>query len=713
MPKTPDFRPGDNCWRTSEATRGGFLISTCDFFRAFREACLQARHEVLVLAWDLWDSIELVRGEDAEGHDDFPTKMGDFILAILEDNPDLQVKLLVWDYAMLYLGRRELVPLSQWRHPGHPRLEMVTDDAIPGGASHHQKVVVIDGVLAFTGGMDLAAWRWDRSEHRTDDPLRRNPRSQSYGPHHDVQVALTGPVVGELRDLVAQRWERATGKTLDKLDPGDLPVPWPESVPVDFEDEPLALALTFARYRDNPAVYHIERMHLEMIATARDFLYFENQYLSSHRVVSALEERLREEDGPEVVMVLNRKAGWLENSTLGLVANRLLERLRAADRHGRFHGYYPFAGDDEEGTEIYVHAKLMLADDRLFLGGSANLSNRSMRVDSELNLCFAYEKPVNFIRQLREALLSMHLDVSPKQFREAAQSEDSLAATIDALNEEKRHGKSLRPLEEKSLSPFQRRLADSRILDPEEPLSPMHHAWDALRGQYEVFQMDRAGSLFSKMVWLVSVVFGLGVLALLLVKSGHPSLLHPQLASFLDTLDRHDQAIFVVLMILVVGGVAGLPVNLILVGTTFVLGPWSGFTFGLAGALLASALSFGIGSFFRKDFILRIAGERMESLSASFADCGILSMATVRLLPIAPFGIINLACGLSGMSFRAFMLGSLAGLIPGVAAITLTAHQLVLALQTGRWGHWLLFLALTSLLGGVFVWVRRKLADQK
>ena len=61
----------------------------------------------------------------------------------------------------------------------------------------------------------------------------------------------------------------------------------------------------------------------------------------------------------------------------------LVETLRHADHAKRFHIYNPLAAD---GRPIYVHAKLMIVDDALLCIGSANLSNRSMTLDTECGI---------------------------------------------------------------------------------------------------------------------------------------------------------------------------------------------------------------------------------------------------------------------------------------------------------------------------------------
>ncbi len=705
-PDVPELQAGENCWRRSRVGQGAFLLSTRDYFRAFREAVRAAEREVVILAWDIADSIEMVRTEDDDG---YPSKLADFLIAVLEEKPDLVVRILLWDYSVLYLTERDWLPFTRWRNPGHPRLELVTDDAIDAGASHHQKLVVVDGRLAFCGGIDLAAWRWDTRAHRAGDERRRSPDGEAYQPYHDVQVALCGAVVDDLRELAAMRWERATGGALPALGGVSDGACWPESVAVDFSDEEVALALTFARYEDKPPSRHIERLHLETIARARRFLYIENQYLSSHAIVEALCERLREPDGPEVVLVLTREAGWAEEGTLGVLRDRLLEILDEADVHGRLSACYPHAEGDPDGGEdsqVYVHAKLLVADDRILLLGSANLSNRSMRVDSELDLGFVHAEPRDFIRRLREELLAMHVHESPERIREEVDRAGSLRGAIESLREA--GGNRLRVLEPPPLSDVQRRLADTQLLDPDEPISPVHHAWKALHGQAAIF--DEPEDLPSGLRWLkiAGWVAGLVVAGLALSQLWLAYLDQESVTAFLGPLRDSPHALLLLLLVFVAAGVLAVPINLILIGSVLTFGPWQAFACGLAGSLIAAGISFGIGHHFGKPLIRRIAGDRLDSLSASLKNRGIWSVAFLRVLPIAPFGLMNLVAGVSGLRFAVFMIGSAIGLVPGVAVVVLATRQFVVALRNPGWDTWLVFIAIAAVVGGLLVWVRRR-----
>ena len=101
---------------------------------------------------------------------------------------------------------------NTWRK--HRRLHLFMDGSHPPGASHHQKIVIIDQSLAFVGGFDLSKWRWDTPQHDPNDKRRIDPNGDSYPPFHDLQFMVSGPVVKDLNDLFCQRWQNATGHSL-------------------------------------------------------------------------------------------------------------------------------------------------------------------------------------------------------------------------------------------------------------------------------------------------------------------------------------------------------------------------------------------------------------------------------------------------------------------------------------------------------------------
>ena len=704
MLSTPATEPGTNCWRTSHATRGGFLIESRRYFQVIREAVLKAEKEVIVLAWDISDSLEMVRGGDAE--DGYPSALADFLIAVLDEKPDLVIRILLWDYSLIYLTERDWLPFSRWRNPGHPRLKLVTDNRIPAGASHHQKLVVIDGVLAFCGGMDLAEWRWDSKEHLAEDSRRRSPDGEPYQPYHDVHMAMTGPGAADLRELAALRWKRASGEELPKLGVNGDPHPWPAGLPVHFENEDLDIALTFSRFEDYEPSHHIESLYLDIIASAERLIYIENQYLSSLTIVEALCHRLREPDGPEVTLVLTRKAGWAEEETLGVMRDRLLERLCEADEHGRFSSWFPFAEDEDAKSQIYVHTKLMMADDRMLIVGSANLSNRSMRVDSELAIGFLRDDPSEFVRSLRESLLAMHLATEPEEVREAV---GRLPLLKDVISKLAKPGcNRLRVLEGGCENDLQRKLADSEILDPTEPISPIHHAWGAIKGQAAIYDHSSKSSTGIRILKTTGWITGFILLGAAVSRLWSSSINQERVDGLLLPLQGSPFALPILTGIIVVGGVIAVPINLLIIGASLTIGPWEAFACGWLGAMLAAAVSFGIGHHLGKPLVRRFAGEKLEALSASLENCGIGSMAVIRIMPIAPFGLLNLVAGISGLSFRVFMIGSAIGLLPGLAAVILVSSRFVEALENPDWKNWIIFGVLALAAGAGVWWIRKR-----
>ena len=161
---------GKTCWKVATANHGAFIVGGQDYFKAFRQSVLKARSRVCLLAWDFNSEIELVR--DDEEDDGWPTKLGDFLVAVLDARPQLEIYILVWDFAVIYATEREWNVFPHSLAARHERLHLRNDDQLPIGASHHQKAVIIDDQMGFCGGLDLSAWRWDSSDHLAEDKRR-------------------------------------------------------------------------------------------------------------------------------------------------------------------------------------------------------------------------------------------------------------------------------------------------------------------------------------------------------------------------------------------------------------------------------------------------------------------------------------------------------------------------------------------------------------
>src|SRR5690606_13808835 len=146
-------------------------------------------------------------------------------------------------------------------------------------------------------------------------------------PNHDVQAVVSGPAAAALGDLCRDRWLRATGRE-PRYDPSAQPRdPWRATVQPDLFDVDVAIARTDPGYVNGAPVQEIRHLYADAIGAARRTLYLENQYFSSSLLGAAIDRRLREPNGPEIVVVSRlTEEGWLEERTMGVLRALLHQR---------------------------------------------------------------------------------------------------------------------------------------------------------------------------------------------------------------------------------------------------------------------------------------------------------------------------------------------------------------------------------------------------
>jgi phosphatidylserine/phosphatidylglycerophosphate/cardiolipin synthase-like enzyme len=422
---------------------------------------LQATRRIMLIGWDFDARIRLTTGAREPGE---PETIGAFILWLVARKPDLQIYLLRWDMGAIKSLFRGATLLTVARWMMHRRIHTKLDGFHPTGGSHHQKIVVIDDCFAFCGGIDMTVERWDTRGHHDGDPGRLTPWGRPYKPWHDAIAAVEGPVATALGDLARDRWRRAGGRAIARIEqPSDC---WPHNLVPDFRDLPVGIARTFPDLPEQDEVREIEALFLSQIAAARQSIYAESQYFASRRIAEAIARRLEEPDGPEIVIVNPVGAqGWLEPIAMDTARERLMEALRRRDRHGRLRMYHPVTRD---GAPIYVHAKIMIVDGRILRIGSANMNNRSMGLDTECDLLVEArdESDAARITAIRNGLLAEHLDRAPDEIAATLDQTGSLIGTIERLRGD---GRTLRPYEARTLSETETWLADHEVLDPESP----------------------------------------------------------------------------------------------------------------------------------------------------------------------------------------------------------------------------------------------------
>jgi uncharacterized membrane protein YdjX (TVP38/TMEM64 family) len=161
-----------------------------------------------------------------------------------------------------------------------------------------------------------------------------------------------------------------------------------------------------------------------------------------------------------------------------------------------------------------------------------------------------------------------------------------------------------------------------------------------------------------------------------------------------------------------VGGLVMFPVTVLILITAIVFGPVSAFIYSLLGSACSGALTFGLGRLMGRETVRKLSKGRLNRLSRLLSRRGILAVTAVRILPIAPFTVVNLVAGATHIRFRDFLLGTLLGMTPGVLAITIFEKGLESAIREPQAKNFIILLVILLSIWGV-IWLLRRWISAK
>ena len=374
-----------------EGCRLEVLIDGEDAMAAIADAIRSAQHFVHITGWHLAAHFEMVRGGS-------PAVLGHLLAEAAER---VDVRILAWAGAPLPLfhpsraevrdGVEHLVRQTKIRCELDPREHPMH--------CHHEKTVIVDGRVAFVGGIDMTDFGGDRNDS-SGHPARRRLG------WHDVGTELHGPAVADVNAHFAMRWREVTGES--------VPEPPP---PERCGEHTVQVVRTVAEgmYDAVPrGDFRILESYSRALRSAHEFIYLENQFLWAPEIVELLAAKLRDPPQPSfrIVVVLPAKANNGQDDTRGQ-----LGRLVAADDGaGRVLAASLRSLSGTREDPLYVHAKVAIVDDRWLSIGSANLNAHSLLNDTEMNVCTDHRE---LARMTRLRLWAEHLDTQPEAIADA------------------------------------------------------------------------------------------------------------------------------------------------------------------------------------------------------------------------------------------------------------------------------------------------------
>ena len=430
---TGDMLPRNGC-------RVQPLVDGREAMHAMCIAFLRAQEYILLAGWDMQASLLMVRGEDARaGADDSPEQqhlvaqlravgLSDEAIALWTSEQlrvtdvlgfaarrGVRVGVLLWD--AFHMGSH----LTNDPEKERAALTAVGVDCLLDDSSRHithvtqalhQKCAVVDGRVAFVGGVDLTAQytgdydRWDTHHHPARSLERLSEWSAPAHPWHDVHTFIEGPAVGDVRRNIVQRWEevaaRHHGPDWPSRLPGRTSAPTTPGVTAQ-----VTRTIPPHTYKFAPqGIATIHEMYMRAMANAQSYIYIENQYLWPE-VYLGLDSLRWGERSPEAMETLEAMGAALDRGVaLAFVLPDhpncgrrfsdggiawLRERSPRAAAEGRLL-VFTLAADERNAAgriayrPVYVHAKVAIIDDVWWTAGSANLNSRGLRSDAEINI---------------------------------------------------------------------------------------------------------------------------------------------------------------------------------------------------------------------------------------------------------------------------------------------------------------------------------------
>jgi phosphatidylserine/phosphatidylglycerophosphate/cardiolipin synthase-like enzyme len=270
-------------------------------------------------------------------------------------------------------------------------------------ASYHQKFSVIDGDLAFVGGMNFQSKDWDTSQHLVYEPRRvefdtsvadreaiaAQEELPPVVPRKDYFVRIDGPLAQDVADVFHERWADNLARGVEYAEnSSDF------TVDRDIAAVPGGVQAQITATLPDPFWEHgIAETWFNAVANAERFIYIEDQYFRIPLLVDAIIARMDEVPGLRLVVITDPISEYTDPGCYWTRVTHDQLRTRYPDRYmmlqvRSFDTRVTWGFDETEGmfSDIYIHAKMMIVDDVFLSVGSCNKNNRGILYEGEMSI---------------------------------------------------------------------------------------------------------------------------------------------------------------------------------------------------------------------------------------------------------------------------------------------------------------------------------------
>ena len=407
------------------------LVNGEESWRWIYNHIMAARESIHLCFWAFQSEHELVRNA-ADMYAPVSRRRAFTIAHLLNERrrAGVRVRILLWDYP---LAARNLgdtyVRLAG--SIGHFEVLYHSHPSIIG--SWHQKTIVIDGSVAFVGGMNAKSNDWDTDDHNAIEvrrapfgmepaDRRRIPRALDHSitnpPRHDYMTVMTGPIVADVQANFVERWNQLVSERADySSQTSRLPAP---TTPPATSDVKAQITRTMPAYPPTPrGETGIKDTYIKAIRLAESYIYIENQYFRSAPIAQELAAAMTRNPSLRIIIVIppdylstvEPGESWVFGTPSTYWTNAAFDTLRAA--RADFTAFYlQSTYVDRRSRRVFVpidlHAKLMIVDDAWYTIGSCNINDRGFDTEGELNVSVQHGSAL----ALRKRIWGQHLGAS-------------------------------------------------------------------------------------------------------------------------------------------------------------------------------------------------------------------------------------------------------------------------------------------------------------